>query len=325
MSRRRYFAIGFFGLLACVRAWAWGCTGHEVVALIALQNLRPDVATQVEGLLATQDHNYSGRYCTDISLDAIAYYATWADDYRSGHPKTGAWHYWDVPLYLSSTTADQYCEGGCVIQALNEQLAILRDPKQDNGKRANALKFLVHFVGDVHQPLHTEDNNDRGGNCVPVDFLQHATSETDVVSGSYTPNLHGVWDTEIVEHIGGITSRTQESVEDLAAKVSRDRASVIRQARDEQVDFVKWALEAHGVAQKDPYAKLPKKIAVAQEADPVTLCSDRNTSENIARKHESIKKSYLDAVDGDVELQLARAGGRLAAVLNSAWPAPVRH
>ena len=54
----------------------------------------------------------------------------------------------------------------------------------------------------MHQPLHEEDNNDRGGNCVPVNFLDHTAEQRP--NGGYGPNLHGVWDTELVENIGGI-------------------------------------------------------------------------------------------------------------------------
>lgn len=300
-------------------AWGWGCTGHEVVALIALKNLKPEAATQVQALLAAQDHNYAGRYCSDLSLDPIAYYATWADDYRGSHPETAPWHYWDVPLKLTSATEAQFCDQGCVVQALQAQLAILKDSTQDETQRGNALKFIVHFVGDLHQPLHIADNNDRGGNCVPTDFLQVKTKETDTTAGNYTPNLHGIWDTELVENIGGVTTRTQTLVEQFANRISADQSTVIQQSVIAPVSFAAWGLESHAVARKDPYSKLPKKIKPVKIPEPVTQCSDRNTSENLAKKHEAIESQYISAVSNDVEVQLARAGGRLAAVLNSAF------
>jgi hypothetical protein len=305
-------------LFSASAAWAWGCTGHEVVALIALQNLKPDVASQVESILATQRHGYSGRYCSDLSLDPIAYYATWADDYRAGHPATGAWHYWDIPLKLDSATADQFCDQGCVTKALQDQLAILKDTSQDPAKRADALKFVIHFTGDLHQPLHVEDNNERGGNCVPSGFLKNKTKQTDKSTGAYAPNLHGLWDTEIVEYIGNAHPRAKDAVQGFANSLATDQKSVIQKAAKEQVDFVAWALESHAIAQKDPYINLPAKIPVAQTVAPVTECSDNNTSETLAKKHETIQNSYIDAVSPDIQLQLAKAGGRLTAVLNSA-------
>ncbi len=307
--------------LPCL-AWGWGCTGHEVVALIAQQNLRPEVAAQVESLLAAQTHQYSGRYCSDLSLDPIAYYATWADDYRTVHPETAPWHFWDIPLVDKSATATQLCDSGCVVQALNDQLAILRDSTQPTAQRTNALMFVIHFVGDLHQPLHAEDNNDRGGNCVPTGFLTEATKETDKTTGSFTPNLHGIWDTQLVETIGGVSPRSHAAVTAFAAKISKDDTTVIQHEVNAPVDFVAWGNESHTVARKDPYAKLPKKIGASSQVSPVSLCSDNNTSLKLAKKHESIQSSYINAVSDDVELQLARAGGRLAAVLNAALSSP---
>jgi hypothetical protein len=305
-------------LLTSIPAMAWGCTGHEVIALIALKNLQPAAATQVESILATQPRDYSGRYCSDLSLDPIAYYATWADDYRTGHPETAPWHFWDIPLKQNTAGQNDFCDQGCVTQALQDQLATLKDSTADPGKRADALKFVIHFVGDLHQPLHEEDNNDRGGNCVPATFLTHKTKETNQQTGAYTPNLHGIWDTELVEYAGGVNTRTTASVKGFANTLMRTKASTIREAANEPVDFVAWALQSHAVAQRDPYAKLPKKIAVAQRVAPVNQCSDHQTSETLAKKKESVQTAYINRVKGDLQTQLARAGGRLAAVLNSA-------
>src|SRR5271169_1963146 len=115
-------------LLLCVMqasvAWGWGCTGHEVVALVALKAMRPGVAAQVEALLAAQDHNYPGRFCSDLGLDPIAFYATWADDFRSSTAgaATAPWHFWDVPLSRKSAADGEFCDQGCVTHALRDQL-----------------------------------------------------------------------------------------------------------------------------------------------------------------------------------------------------------
>jgi len=320
---RRISLIALFLALPASLAWGWGCTGHEVVALIALKAVRPDVATQVEAMLAAEKHDYKPRACSDLGLDPIAYYATWADDYRTTNEgaATAAWHFWDIPLSLNSASDNQFCDQGCVTHAIREQLAILSDPTQDPAKRGQALKFVIHFVGDVHQPLHVEDNNDRGGNCVPTDYLKDHTSVSDPTKGNYTPNLHGVWDKELVETIGGVTKRDKTLVEAFAVKVSTDQAAVIQQAANGPVDIMAWATESHALAQKDPYKLLPKKITVAKTSQPVTLCKDNNTSAKLAKKHETIQTAYINKVSPDLELQLARAGGRLAAVLNSAFPA----
>src|SRR5215469_3118937 len=167
----RFRSVLFAAILCSIlspRVWAWGCTGHEVVALVALQNLKQldtangtAVAQQVETMLTSQSRTYSGRYCEDFGLDPIAYFASWADDHRSVDSSTGPWHFWDIPLHVASATSGQYCDGGCVVQALEQQISILQNKNADPATRLNALMYVIHFIGDMHQPLHEEDNNDR--------------------------------------------------------------------------------------------------------------------------------------------------------------------
>ena len=83
--------------------------------------------------------------------------------------------------------------------------------------------FIIHFVGDIHQPLHAEDNNDRGGNCVPADFLQTHTKETNATTPSLPqPEPPRYLDTQLRENVGGVTSRTSQSVHDDRLSVARE-------------------------------------------------------------------------------------------------------
>lgn len=309
--------------LAAPRLWAWGCSGHEVVALIALHDLQTldaknhtHVAQQVETLLAAQTHGYQSRYCSDLGLDPIAYFATWADDYRGQNPTSGPWHFWDIPLSVNAGQATQYCDTGCVVQQLPLEVAILADKTKDAATRSQALLFVIHFVGDEHQPLHATDNNDRGGNCVPVTFLNKKPSGN-AATGSYSPNLHGVWDTQIPEHLGGITRNSAQAKQELqtfVASLIKGHAAVNKAALAEPVDFTGWANQAHTVAQADPYAKLQPAIAPLSPM-PVTSCTENNTAANYLALNETIDDKYLAAVGPDVEVQLTRAGARLANVL----------
>ena len=79
-------------------------------------------------------------------------------------------------------------------------------------KRAEALRFLIHFVGDIHQPLHAITNNDQGGNCVPVAYFDDLPQLRNPQTESYAPNLHGVWDTNILASIS--TGKTVDEVAD---------------------------------------------------------------------------------------------------------------
>ncbi|MFZ0394807.1 MAG: S1/P1 nuclease, partial [Terracidiphilus sp.] len=221
-------------------AWAWGCSGHEVVALIARQELqtldaehRTQVLPEVERLLALEDRNYPHRYCGDLNIDPMAYWATWADDHRAVDPATGPWHYWDIPLEQASSAPGQYCADGCVVQALESEIAFLGDRKRPDAERSIALLYVLHLVGDMHQPLHEEDNNDRGGNCVPVSFLNHKAEER--ANGGYSPNLHAVWDTGLVEKIGGIDRESPAApaqVSAFAQRLEHDDAALIRRSAD---------------------------------------------------------------------------------------------
>jgi S1/P1 Nuclease len=323
---RRYRPVVLVALvcvLASGRLWAWGCTGHETVALIALKDLQAldaanqtQIAQQVETLLSAQTHAYTGRFCKDLGLDPIAYFATWADDHRAVDPSTGNWHYWDIPLHVKSAVLGEYCDGGCVVQALQDQIAILHDKSKDDAARSTALLYILHFAGDMHQPLHEEDNNDRGGNCVPVQFLN--TNPRATSGGSYSPNLHAVWDTQLVETIGQITrsgSDAKSQIEAFASRLETQHASDAQPVFHDSADLVAWANEAHAIARADPYAKLQPHIGAARKTAPVTACSDAGTSTKYLKKHETVSQAYITAVQADVEGQLSRAGQRLAAIL----------
>jgi hypothetical protein len=308
------------------RLWAWGCTGHEVVALIALHNLKTldaangtSVTGQVEKLLATQSRTYANRYCDDFGLDPIAYFATWADDHRTVDPSTAPWHFWDIPLRIASGKAGEYCDQGCVIQALQQQITILQDKSADPTGRVNALMYVIHFIGDMHQPLHEEDNNDRGGNCVPVTFGTTVPRATG--GGNYSPNLHAIWDTQLVEHIGDVNRNSihaKSQIEAFASSLQTQYAATINQEISSPADLVAWANQAHAIAIAYPYTKLNPAIAAAPQTLPVNSCSDNQTSEGYLERHETVNLAYITAVRSQVKGQLAKAGARLAAVLYSA-------
>ena len=314
-------------LVLCVstsRAWAWGCTGHETVALIAQLELNKldtanstHVLDQVKSLLALQDRPYKGRFCSDLKLDPIAYYATWADDHRTVDATTGPWHFWDIPLSVKTGKDGEYCSDGCVIQALKDQIAILKDKTKADADRSIALLYVIHFIGDMHQPLHEEDNNDRGGNCVPVDYLGSAPKSTDA-KGDYSLNLHGVWDTQLLEAAGKITRKDSEAateIEAFANSLFKTHAATINRAGNAPVNLVAWANAAHAIARRHPYTLLTPPIAPTAKVQPVTLCSDNNTSATYFALNETIAAPYAKTAATDIRAQISLAGGRLAAVL----------
>lgn len=318
----RRLAIAALLLLTPAFGWAWGCTGHEVTALVAIRQLDPATHAKLDRTLARIPRDYSGRYCSDAELPALAYFSTWADDYRTSHKDTATWHYWNLPLEKSSGRAADDCEQGCILRAIREQLAVMKDRSQPQEERLNALLFVIHFVGDVHQPLHAEDNLDRGGNCVPVGFLNHPSrprTHDGQPTADYSPTLHSIWDVDLVEDVGTVRKRDRRAIEEFANRLNHRYASSIKSWQKE-TDPLQWALESHQIARDMVYQRLPFPIGPVHYTHAVKDCSDGDTSANYLAKHEVADGRYVRAVGGTVERRLAAAGARLAVLLEANWP-----
>jgi hypothetical protein len=259
-------------------ARAWGPDGHVVVARIAEAHLTPKARRALGPLLA-------GRDLADV--------ASWADDWRDLHPETKPWHYVDIPLDAAAYDRARDCpQGACVVEALAAQVAVLRDERAPLLERQRALRFIVHFVGDLHQPLHAATDThvpgpggDHGGNAVKA---QLTSSDPEFPYHSLpTGSLHGVWDVDLV----AIEHREQEA---FVAALAHPREGV---ARLQAGTFADWANESHALAREVAYAGLP-----APDAGGV----------------RQLGGDYAASCRPVVERQLQRAGLRLARVLNEA-------
>jgi nuclease S1 len=156
-------------------AFGWGYEGHAVIALIAEQYMTKSAL------------NAASRLLDGATIDAVA---SWADEYRRTLPETGPWHYINIPLADSSIDMARECPGGdCVIAKTQQYITVLSNPNADRRAKAQALKFVIHFVGDLHQPLHDENDADAGGNRRHVIFDGHPD------------NLHWIWDTGLLRDI----------------------------------------------------------------------------------------------------------------------------
>jgi S1/P1 Nuclease len=204
------------------RAFAWGPEGHKVVVIMASRHLRPETAGRVQELLGSET-------IEDASL--------WADQIaHSTRPETGPWHYIDIPLHDSRLDMRRECpQGQCVVAKTEEFLAALDNPRANRESRQEALKFVIHFVADLHQPLHCEDNHDQGGNRQEVVFEGHPD------------NLHWVWDTGLVQEI-------DRDPQTLAARLDRETTAQEREAwRSGSIED--WVLESHRLAEKVAYRR----------------------------------------------------------------------
>jgi hypothetical protein len=152
-----------------LQALSWGAEGHQVIAKLAESQLTPKAFSEVNRLLAMEP---------DATLASIS---TWADEHRN--PATAPWHYVNFPRGDCTYVPERDCpDGKCVVGAINKQVVILRSNAPDD-KKLLALKYVVHFVGDVHQPLHAGYGDDRGGNTYQLQAFMRGS------------NLHAVWDT----------------------------------------------------------------------------------------------------------------------------------
>ena len=160
--------------LAPTSVLAWGTQGHQVIALLAEQQLSSQARLEVTRLLALEPG------------ETLASISTWADEHRS--PQTAAWHYVNFPRESCNYESSRDCpDGKCVVEAINRQTQILQSATTDE-KRLTALKYLVHLVGEVHQPLHAGYQDDKGGNTYQLQAF---------MKGS---NLHAVWDTGLIKY-----------------------------------------------------------------------------------------------------------------------------
>ena len=163
--------------------------------------------------------------------------ANWADEIKDQRRDTARWHFVDIPLQARGFVPGRDCAGGdCVVAQIGADLAALRNRHLDPRARTEALLFLIHFVADVHQPLHAEDNDDKGGNEVRVEI------------GRERSNLHRVWDVDVVQ-AQGLDPAT------VAAGIERAITPGQRQAwaKGSPAD---WANEAHAVARDQIYPPL---------------------------------------------------------------------
>ena len=304
--------ICLLSLAAAPGAHAWGCRGHETAAALAEKYLTSEAKTALLALLNANPIDPSlKRFCGSTGLDTFVDSATWADDERGVDSSTAPWHFIDIPLSKKTGNAQDFCGiGGCVLTAIAQQLAILKDKSQPAAKRANALRFIIHFVGDLHQPLHAETNGDRGGNCVPVKYFRRNPHEH---NNSYTPNLHHIWDTEIPE-----TAMQGANPTEFADTLDTNFSGSFAQWQQGGMQLDAWAWEGHEHAIDNAYGALG--VPIADEPDPpVNSCADNNNiGQRMLHKHIVIGSVYEGQAESVAEERIAQAGIRLAMILNDA-------
>jgi hypothetical protein len=272
--------------LICSQALAWGDLGHEVTALIAYRHLSPTARAALDALLASDTDT--------LTAGDFASRATWADKYRNAHRETAAWHFVDIeidrpdlkdacfgfPTLQGGQSASQGPAQDCVVNKIDEFAAELKNPSTPAAERLLALKFLIHFMGDLHQPLHAADHHDRGGNCIGLSPPQGAQN-----------NLHAYWDVNVVKALGQSAAQIAEQLD---ARLSAADITAWTRGTPQS-----WAMDTFEVGRHDAYA-LPS-MPTCQSGGSVAL-----------------PPAYMAQAEKDAATQLLKAAVRLAAVLNDA-------
>ncbi len=200
----------------------WYDHGHRIVARLAELRLTPRTRDAIRDILG-------GQSLSDASV--------WADNIRQYRHDADKLHYVNIALG-ERYVPGRDCPGGrCIIAAIERDRQILADPTTAPEDRAEALKFLVHFMGDLHQPLHVADDGDRGGNSRKVELLGHST------------NLHKAWDGGLIEAFG---MEESEYFDALRREMGRMDLAVL-----ERGSVVDWAMEGHRTAVERVYRPIP--------------------------------------------------------------------
>ena len=279
-------------LFACIcvsqSCMAWNGEGHMVVAQIAYNHLTPGVKTVCDTLIATPVIYASSGNNTFVTA------AVWADDIKSYTSAFSTWHYIDIPFSLDGYPTNSFTPPSFdVVKAIRTNIAVLQNPSETQSNRAFHLRLLLHFVGDIQQPLHCTtaiSSNRTGGDAGGNSFS---------INGDWS-NLHSLWDSG-----GGFLSDSLPRPLSVASQNTlNSRVAAIEASHPYDYttnlgvipDPMTWAQEGLGLAQTVSY------VGIALNATP--------------------SSDYLDAAQTTTDKRMADGGHRLADLLNTLFTPP---
>ncbi|HUO58695.1 MAG TPA: S1/P1 nuclease [bacterium] len=258
-----------------VHLLAWGVVGHRTIAYIAQDRLKPNAQREVEKILGPHED------LSDIS--------TWADAIIQIRPETAPWHFFNLDVRQPQNQydiADVCPNHNCVVDQITNDIGILKAPFTSRRQRKEALSFLVHFMGDVHQPLHCADDHDRGGNEKWLRYYPAGSRWARWIE------LHGFWDNLIEPKAKEDPRRLATRLEN---RIKPDDLKEWEKGKPED-----WAYESFLIAQNDIYKELPEGPLLERGKWGVDLPRDY----------------YSGKMRDIAERQLEKAGVRLAWLLN---------
>lgn len=286
---RRLSACVLIALLATSPSWGWWETGHRVVARLAAARLTPAARTRVARILNVPD-------TVDAVTGGLADASIWADEVKKSNA-TASWHFIDLAIQDKRADIAERCpDDNCLPAKIQLFTAQLKEhPANPQWTELDALRFLVHFIGDGHQPLHAATDSDEGGNCEKL----AAPFET-------AKNLHALWD-------GGIIRSMDTDDVHLAADLNNeiDRMNEHHRRRLMAGSVSDWIWESHELALHDIYYKLHVPVE-----GPGFPHGCETAPADIRNFTLAVDPAYVAAMTPVVRLQLIKGGLRLARVLN---------
>lgn len=290
----------FLALMLAAPALAWGDYAHRLTARIAWAQLSPAVRSDVQALISAEP----GLDTPECRLASIEDASVWPDcvrgRYRDRFGFSAPWHYQNISVCEPFDIAAKCWNGDCVTAQIPRQQAILADRSRPAAERLQALAFLVHMVGDMHQPLHMGDKADRGGNDGRAAFGFKAPDQM---------NLHWIWDGDLAER--ALTEPPAIAPRRITpAQISAFRAGPA--ATEARVAL--WAREAWEIARTTVYPELKDY----PDSCPIPEAGRR------ALPRGTVTPAYVAAATPAVRSQVAKAGTCIALLVSEALAAPPR-
>lgn len=278
----RWASIILIGLYS-LEVYGWSDMGHQLVCDIAYENLQPKVKNNLDVLLTALPERHKALVTKDEVVD-FGDLCTWADKIRSlpEYKTVASWHYVNVDR-IDQGVHRGYCVTGCILTALDQHAAMLSDHDLSAWARLQALMFLGHWLGDLHQPMHVSFADDRGGNLVRVSGFDECK------------NLHAVWDYCLL-------AATKKSRQQLLQGLLRVAEGIKIAGSEQSQKPIDWANESFAIARHP-------RIRYCQ----ITTLG----CQPIASKSLRLSANYWRLNWPVAEHRLAIAGTRLAELLNS--------
>ena len=270
---------------AAANACAWGEQGHRITGLVAEKLLTDDARAGLRDLMGS----------TDLAAMSV-FMDRQKESLELRMPGSREWHYDNRPICESRAKRADYCpDGHCASVQITRYYRQLSDRRSSRDERRFAVQVLVHLVGDVHQPLHASDHDDRGGNDVRVSFPLPSGQQRQV-------NLHAAWDTDFVR-----AAFTTQDERVIAQELVSNAGDVAIRAM-QKGSAAHWMAQTYAVAHDIAYGKLPG-----------FACGKDGTVADGAAERVALDAAYVAHATRVVPQQLLRAGARVAHLLNRAF------